>query len=53
MTPYALGRPPRSSNQEVFEGRDDHTEDVATIYRRIVDMEILGIEAGLFEEDNP
>ena len=44
MTTNAPRRPHRPANQKGLEAKDNHTEDVSTGSRRVVEMSRAGIE---------
>lgn len=50
MTPDAPRRSYRPSNQNVLEIKDDHIQDVSSVYPRIMDMKRSDIEVRLFKE---
>lgn len=41
------------TNHEVLEARDDHTEDVPAVYRRVMDMGRANIMAIHFKDGSP
>lgn len=44
ITLDALGRPPRPSNHDILEAKDDHTQDLSSACQRIMDIAKSGIE---------
>lgn len=53
MTPDSPGRQLRSSNHEVLETKDDHTQHVCSISQRIMDMARSSIKVRLLCKASP